>query len=193
MRPGQNRQLALNHLQALRRSAPAVYARFIAPHLNYILAPVRNPPVGRRGLGDWLTGGTGTTYDPTTGLTTPDTTIAQPIDTSGGSSTDTSSGSTSSGSSWIDNLTSLLPSASTLSSWAQAGTQAYAQYQLTQTNLSRAKLGLPALTSAQYAQYAPGVGVQVGLTSSTTNLLMYGALGLGALFVIMQVMKGKRA
>lgn len=53
------------------------------------------------------------------------------------------------------------------------------QRDLMQINVERAKKGLPPLDIAQYT----GVGVQVGLSSQTQQLVMYGGLALLAFLV----------
>lgn len=63
----------------------------------------------------------------------------------------------------------------------------YSQKQLIDLNIARANAGLPPVdSSAVSPQVNVGVSSQVG---SMANTLIYGALGLGALFVISSMMK----
>lgn len=75
---------------------------------------------------------------------------------------------------WLDMLTKVLPQ-------AIAGINAY---QLSQINLDRARRNLPPLSAARYG---PTVGV--GLTGDTSKLLMYGALAVGAVFLLTSAKK----
>lgn len=61
------------------------------------------------------------------------------------------------------------------------------QKQLMQINTQRAAQGLAPLSIDQYA-----AGVNVGLTNSTQNTLLWIAGGLGAVFLVSSLMKGKR-
>lgn len=74
------------------------------------------------------------------------------------------------GESWIDTLTKLIPS---LTLTAQ-------QVQLMQLNIERAKKGLPPVDIASYS----GIGVNVGLSGDTKNLLIYGGIALVAVFFL---------
>lgn len=74
------------------------------------------------------------------------------------------------GESWIDTLQKLVP----------ALTMTVQQVQLMQLNIERAKNGLPPIDIAQYS----GIGVNVGLSSSTKNLLIYGGIALVAVFFL---------
>jgi hypothetical protein len=74
------------------------------------------------------------------------------------------------GESWIDTLTKLVP----------ALTMTAQQYQLMQLNIERAKKGLPPVDIASYS----GIGVNVGLSESTKNLLLYGGVALVAVFLL---------
>lgn len=71
--------------------------------------------------------------------------------------------------SWLDSLISALPAVSTF----------ITSQQLAQINIERARKGMPALNPAQYA---PQVGV--GLNPQTRQMLMWGALGLGAFLLL---------
>lgn len=51
-------------------------------------------------------------------------------------------------------------------------------------NLQRAKSNQPLLTPYQMQQLQPQVGVNVGLSAQTKQYLLYGALGLGAVFLL---------
>ena len=72
--------------------------------------------------------------------------------------------------SWIDTLTKLVP----------ALTMTVQQVQLMQLNIERAKNGLPPIDIASYS----GVGVNVGLSPATRNLLIYGGVALLAVFLL---------
>jgi hypothetical protein len=72
--------------------------------------------------------------------------------------------------SWIDTLTKLLP----------AITMTAQQQQLMQLNIERAKKGLPPVDIASYT----GIGVNVGLSPDTKNLLIFGGLALVAVFFL---------
>ena len=74
------------------------------------------------------------------------------------------------GESWIDTLTKLVP----------ALTMTVQQVQLMQLNIERAKNGLPPIDIASYT----GVGVNVGLSPATRNLLIYGGVALLAVFLL---------
>ena len=80
-------------------------------------------------------------------------------------------------SSWLTSLTSALPS---VASFLTAE-------QIAQVNVSRAKQGLPALPAANYA---PAVGVSV--SPQTSQMIMYGALAVGALFIVPKLLKRSR-
>lgn len=79
---------------------------------------------------------------------------------------------------------------SSLPSLVSQGLTAYGQLQLQNMNMALIKQGKPPLTASQIYAMAPQLNV--GLASSTQNLLMYGALGAGALLLIMSAMKRKR-
>ena len=74
------------------------------------------------------------------------------------------------GESWIDTLTKL----------ATAITMTAQQRQLMQLNIERAKKGLPPMDITSYS----GVGVNVGLSPDTKNLLIYGGIALVAVFFL---------
>jgi hypothetical protein len=74
------------------------------------------------------------------------------------------------GESWIDTLTKLVP----------ALTMTVQQVQLMQLNIERAKNGLPPIDIASYS----GVGVNVGLSPATRNLLIYGGIALVAVLLL---------
>ena len=74
------------------------------------------------------------------------------------------------GESWIDTLTKL----------ASAVVLTAQQTQLIQLNIERAKAGLPPVDIAQYS----GIGVNVGLSASTRNLLIYGGIALVAVLFL---------
>jgi len=54
------------------------------------------------------------------------------------------------------------------------------QRQIMNLNIERARQGLPPVDPTQYS----GLGVQVGLSPSTTNLLVLGLLGVGAILLL---------
>ena len=72
--------------------------------------------------------------------------------------------------SWIDTLTKL----------ASAVVMTAQQTQLIQLNIERARAGLPPVDIAQYS----GIGVNVGLSASTRNLLIYGGIALVAVLFL---------
>lgn len=74
------------------------------------------------------------------------------------------------GESWIDTLVKLVPSL----------TMTTQQVQLMQLNIERAKKGLPPVDIASYS----GIGVNVGLSPDTKNLLLYGGIALVAVFFL---------
>lgn len=59
------------------------------------------------------------------------------------------------------------------------------QRQLMQINIDRAKAGLPPIDVSAYS----GVGVNVGLSQGTQQLVLYLALGAGALLLLNTLMK----
>lgn len=74
------------------------------------------------------------------------------------------------GESWIDTLVKVVP----------ALTMTAQQVQLMQLNIERAKKGLPPVDIASYS----GIGVNVGLSESTKNLLIYAGVALVAVFFL---------
>ena len=74
------------------------------------------------------------------------------------------------GESWIDTLTKLVPA---LSMTVQ-------QVQLMQLNIERARNGLPPIDIASYS----GMGVNVGLSPATRNLLIYGGIAVIAVLLL---------
>ena len=74
------------------------------------------------------------------------------------------------GESWIDTLTKLVP----------ALTMTVQQVQLMQLNIERAKNGLPPIDIASYS----GIGVNVGISPATRNLIIYGGIALVAVFFL---------
>lgn len=72
--------------------------------------------------------------------------------------------------SWMTALARLLP--------AVAAT--YQQKQILDIQVQRAQQGLPPLNASQYA-----AGFQVGLSDDTRNLLIMGAIGLGAVLLLL--------
>jgi len=74
------------------------------------------------------------------------------------------------GESWIDTLQKLIPA---LTLTAQ-------QVQLMQLNVERAKKGLPPMDITSYS----GIGVNVGLSPDTKNLLLYGGIALVAVLLL---------
>jgi hypothetical protein len=72
--------------------------------------------------------------------------------------------------SWIDTLVKLVP----------AITMTAQQQQLMQLNIERAKKGLPPVDIASYT----GIGVNVGLSPDTKNLLIFGGIALVAVFFL---------
>jgi hypothetical protein len=78
------------------------------------------------------------------------------------------------GESILDTFTRLLPQLAAT----------YQQKQLLDVQVERARQGLPPLNTNQYA-----AGLNVGVSQDTQKMLMYGAIGLGALFVFSTLMK----
>jgi hypothetical protein len=74
------------------------------------------------------------------------------------------------GESWIETLTKL----------TTAITMTAQQRQLMQLNIERAKKGLPPIDIASYS----GVGVNVGLSPDTKNLLIFGGVALVAVLLL---------
>jgi hypothetical protein len=64
-----------------------------------------------------------------------------------------------------------------------AAANIYAQKQLTDLNIQRARSGLPMLTASQYSQYQVPT-VTVGPSSSAQKWMMYGAIGVGGLVLL---------
>ena len=75
-----------------------------------------------------------------------------------------------SGESWIETVVKLMP----------ALTLTVQQIQLMQLNIARAEKGLPPIDITQYS----GIGVNVGLSASTRNLLIYGGIALVAVLFL---------
>ncbi len=189
--PGQDKVLAGKFLGWMKGAMPLLYRDYIAPNANYIvhgsvpggLLPAQSiKSVGLAGLGNFFDTisnfFTPTTFDMTAGAvagSAPAVDMSVPIDTS-------------SGGNWWDRLLNAIPSTvSTIGNALPALGQAYFQTQAMKINLDRAKQGLPPINTAAYAP-----GINVGVTPQTRNMLMYGAIGLAAVFVIMQLTKGKR-
>mgnify|MGYP001003535001 CR=1 FL=1 len=63
----------------------------------------------------------------------------------------------------------------------------YQQQQLMALNIERARRGQPPVDIAQYS----GIGVNVGLSTGTQQLVMYGGIALLALLALQTVMKGR--
>ena len=74
-----------------------------------------------------------------------------------------------SGETWMQTLARSLPIL----------TATYQQRQLLQVQVDRARAGLPPLDVSNY-----GAGVQVGLSKDTQKMLLYGAVGIAALFLL---------
>lgn len=60
-------------------------------------------------------------------------------------------------------------------------------YDINQINLERAKKGQPLLTSSQVANLQPGV--RVGVAPDTQKMILYIALGLGAVYLLPKMLK----
>jgi hypothetical protein len=80
------------------------------------------------------------------------------------------------GENWYDSLARLLPTLAAT----------YQQKQLLDVQVQRARAGQPPLNVSNYAP-----GINVGVNQDTQKLLVYAALGLGALFVFSTFMKNK--
>ena len=80
------------------------------------------------------------------------------------------------GESYLDTLTRIM----------QSLTMTYQQQQLMQLNIARARAGQPPVDIAAYS----GIGVNVGLSQGTQQLVMYGGLALLALLAFRTV-KGR--
>ena len=74
---------------------------------------------------------------------------------------------------------------------------AYMGYQTQQDinalNLERARRGQAPLSASYVQAMQPQVGVNVGLSAQSKQLLLYGALGLGAMFAVSQFTKSRRS
>lgn len=92
---------------------------------------------------------------------------------------------------WIDEDTGKgipVEPGQTATSWIDLvgkGLNALQTYQLNQINVERAKMGLPPIDTSAYT----GVGVRVGLSPQTQQLVIYGGLALLAVLVFQSVMK----
>lgn len=93
---------------------------------------------------------------------------------------------------WVDEQTGkgvpVEPGQSGATSWLDLlgkGLTTLQTYQLNQINVERAKLGLPPIDTSAYT----GVGVRVGLSPQTQQLVIYGGLALLAVLVFQSVMK----
>lgn len=73
---------------------------------------------------------------------------------------------------------------------AQAGISAYQITQLSNLNQQLISQGRPPLSASQAAAMAPQLNF--GISGDTQNLLIYGALGIGAIVLLSSVMKSKR-
>lgn len=80
--------------------------------------------------------------------------------------------------------------ASIVQALTQAGISAYQITQLTDLNRQLIASGRPPLTAAQAAAMAPQFNF--GLTADTQNMLLFGALGIGAIILLSSVMKSRR-
>lgn len=116
--------------------------------------------------------GLGMTFDPATdGFTTNiDDAYANAINQVAPNATAIVQQQQAPGESWMDALQRSLP--------ILAAT--YQQKQILDVQVERARQGLPPLNASQYA-----AGVQVGLSSDTQKMLIFGALGIAALFLVM--------
>jgi hypothetical protein len=118
-----------------------------------------------------------TTIDPSTFTFDPSNpysnTIPLPEPVPAGVSPDTSS-------SWVTDISNVLTQ----------GLSLYGQLQIQNMNMDLIKQGKPPLTAYQVAAMAPQLNV--GLASSTQNLVMYGLLGAGAVILLAGLMKQKR-
>ena len=63
------------------------------------------------------------------------------------------------------------------------------QRDLNAINVERARKNLAPLSSSYYQAMQPQLGVNVGLSAQSKQLLLYGAIGLGAMFAISQFTK----
>lgn len=73
------------------------------------------------------------------------------------------------GEAWYDTLARALPMVAAT----------YQQKQILGVQMDRAKAGLPPLDMSQYA-----AGVNIGLSPDTSKLILYAALGIGAMFLL---------
>jgi hypothetical protein len=71
------------------------------------------------------------------------------------------------------------------------GLSLYGQLRLQDMNMNLIQQGKPPLTAAQVASMAPQLNV--GIASGTQNMLMYAAMGGGAILLLSILMKSKRA
>lgn len=84
-------------------------------------------------------------------------------------------------SSWVTGISNVLTQ----------GLSLYGQLRLQDMNMSLIQSGKPPLTAAQVASMAPQLNV--GIASGTQNLLMYAAMGGGAILLLSMLMKSRRA
>lgn len=99
--------------------------------------------------------------------------------------------SSAASSSWLSDILSAFSSATPALTQAYLTKQQLSNAQtIFNTNLQRAQQGLPPLPTnpAQYGQLSPSLNF--GLTSGTQNALLWAAGGLGAIFLVSQLMKG---
>lgn len=117
--------------------------------------------------------GLGVTFDPTTdGYSTGiDDSYAAAINQVAPNATAVIASQAAPGESWMDTLQRSLP--------ILAAT--YQQKQILDVQVDRARQGLPPLNASQYS-----AGVQVGLSSDTQRMLIFGALGIAALFLVLR-------
>jgi hypothetical protein len=114
----------------------------------------------------------GMTYDPsadTYGAMNLDPAYTQAVDSIAPNASQVIASQQAPGENWWDTLTRSLP--------ILAAT--YQQKQILDIQAERARQGLPPLPASAYA-----AGVQVGLSPDTQKLILYAALGLGAVFLL---------
>lgn len=91
-------------------------------------------------------------------------------------------------SAWDTFITSVSSGIQKLAPAVAAVKTAQAATDIQKLNIQRAQQGLPPIDSSQMV---PTAGVQVGINRDTQKLIMYGAIGLGAV-VLMSVMLNKK-
>lgn len=91
---------------------------------------------------------------------------------------------------WMDTVKNIITAAG--QAW-MTKEQVDAQQKLLKMQLDRARAGLSPLDLDPSAYGLPGANVSVGLSSDVKQMLMIGAAGIAAIFLLPKLMGGKRA